>query len=211
MSKKCMIIGNSKKVCKEKLIKLMNLGFSKIICADGSVNKLLKYGIRPDVLIGDFDSVSQKSLRKLNETTEIIKNDNQNNTDIEKALDYAIQNGYDEAVLLSVIGKRIDHSLNNISILLKYFNRISVLIYTKDSIIKVIEGSFRLNCAINDRVSIFSFNPNVLISTKGLKYPLMKETLYFGERESISNIAETEMVEIESLNGCSIVIFENKL
>ena len=62
-----------------------------IIAADGGADKLLEYEILPDKVIGDFDSISDKAATKLEDW--LILNKDIQKTDLEKAVDYAIERG----------------------------------------------------------------------------------------------------------------------
>ena len=58
-----------------------------ILAADGGADRALSSGVRPDVIIGDLDSVSPQA-KSLVPAEKLIFVNNQNNTDLEKALDY---------------------------------------------------------------------------------------------------------------------------
>ena len=54
-----------------------------VIAADGGANRLLSLGIRPDLVIGDMDSISSSSKRELEDV--LLEDKNINSTDLEKA------------------------------------------------------------------------------------------------------------------------------
>lgn len=92
----------------------------RILCADGGWDTLEDLGIRPDVLLGDFDSVrsdlSKEALVELCTEQGIFFQDfpsRKAKTDAELALDYALAMGADEALLLQATGNRWDHTLCN--------------------------------------------------------------------------------------------------
>ena len=60
-----------------------------ILAADGGADRALSAGVRPDVIIGDLDSISPQA-KKILPAEKFIFVNNQNNTDLEKALDYLI-------------------------------------------------------------------------------------------------------------------------
>ena len=78
-----------------------------IICADGGYNHAEKMGIVPDVLIGDFDSA--KNFEKVKDRIEYPKR--KDFTDGELAVAYAVDNGYEDIVLIAMTGDRFDHSI----------------------------------------------------------------------------------------------------
>ena len=62
-----------------------------VVAADAGADRLLKYNIIPDIVIGDLDSISDKTVTKLEEW--IVTNKNIQKTDLEKAVDYAFEKG----------------------------------------------------------------------------------------------------------------------
>ena len=57
-----------------------------IVCCDGALEKLLKIGMKPDVVIGDCDSVSKERQQQFKDI--IIKDQNEEYNDLQKALKY---------------------------------------------------------------------------------------------------------------------------
>jgi thiamine pyrophosphokinase len=55
-------------------------------------------------------------------------------------------------------------------------------------------------------ISIYAFNPEVRISTQGLKFPLHDEPLMFGVRESTSNAASADRVHINVGGGPALLV-----
>ena len=92
-----------------------------IICADGGYNHAEKMGIVPDVLIGDFDSA--KNFEKVKDRIEYPKR--KDFTDGELAVAYAVDNGYEDIVLIAMTGDRFDHSIADILLLEKCKNGVT--------------------------------------------------------------------------------------
>ena len=80
-----------------------------VVAADAGADRLLKYNIIPDIVIGDLDSISDKTVTKLEEW--IVTNKNIQNTDLEKAVDYAFEKGASKIQIVGWSGGRIDHTL----------------------------------------------------------------------------------------------------
>ena len=97
-----------------------------LVCADGGANRLRRWKIRPHLIIGDLDSLIPLTKRVFSDVETVYLPD-QNRTDCEKALDYLIEHQYERAVIFGATGHQIDHTLANISILLKYRNRIDLV------------------------------------------------------------------------------------
>ena len=80
-----------------------------VVAADAGADRLLKFNIVPDWVIGDLDSVSDKAITKLEEWT--ITNKDIQKTDLEKAVEYAFEKGVKEVAIVGWDGGRIDHTL----------------------------------------------------------------------------------------------------
>ncbi|MFH1537284.1 MAG: thiamine diphosphokinase, partial [Patescibacteria group bacterium] len=91
-----------------------------IVATDGGANHLVNLKIKPDIIIGDFDSISKKAIKKFDDV-EQIRVYNQNKTDLEKALDYLME---EKCEIVDIFGatsnERIDHTLANIFLLKNY-------------------------------------------------------------------------------------------
>ncbi|MBN2571192.1 MAG: thiamine diphosphokinase [Ignavibacteriales bacterium] len=209
--KKCIIVANGELPPKSIFRYLIRFGYNYLICADGGANVLFTYKIRPDVIIGDFDSILPDVLKYYKETVKIIEIKNHNNTDVEKALDYAINKGFEEAILLGGAGDRLDHTICNFSIILKYFKKINVLLLHDESILIPITGKNIFKATNNEIFSIYGFDKKTKIKSKGLKYPLDNIAVTFGEKESTSNVAIDEVVEMTVKGGVAFLIrnFQN--
>ena len=68
-----------------------------IICTDGSADKLIKIGYKANIIIGDMDSLDI-SIVEINKN--MIPDDNQNNSDLEKALIYYLENFKNEQLFV---------------------------------------------------------------------------------------------------------------
>ena len=204
--KKCIILANGKPPKKSVITFFQKAGYNKLICADGGANSALQMGLFPDVIIGDLDSISAKALKEYKSVSKIIRLKRQNDTDVEKCLKYANSKNYDEALLVGVSGKRLDHTFCNLGIVLKFFSKINLSLIAEDSFLKPYRRKIKLRTIPKETISIYGFNRKTKISSKGLKYPLKNVALPFGERESTSNIATGNEVELKINGGVVFVI-----
>ncbi len=207
-NKKALIIANGKPPKKSDVIYLIKRGYDFIIAADGGANSLKKIGIAPNVIIGDFDSVTEETLDFFRAKSEIKRLKRQSDTDVEKAIKFAISKKFTDAILLGASGDRLDHTLCNIGNLLKYGDKIKLGMLHEKTFARVYKGKITLRTVPNETVSFYAFSRKTRITTKGLKYRLENEPLPFGERSSTSNVARAEEIEINSKSGKIIVIRE---
>jgi len=204
--KKCIIIANGTSPGK-KLISFLNaINYKDIICADGGANSVRKLKLIPKYIIGDFDSVTETNLDYYKNKSVIVYENNQYDTDVEKALKYAIKKGYKDCILLGVIGNRLDHSICNLSIVMKFSGKIRTRIIYEKSVLSVERGEIEIKTSPEEIISIFAFNSKVKITSKGLKYELKNISLPFGEKESESNEAIGNSVSIKIKNGSIFLI-----
>jgi thiamine pyrophosphokinase len=204
--KKAIILANGDAPSKTQINYLRGKDYDKIICADGGANSAKRLGIIPDVIIGDLDSISKDHLIFFSDKTKIIKYLRQNDTDVEKSLKYLIKNKYDNVIMLGATGNRLDHTICNLGIVLKFFEKISISIIHKKSFLSPYTGDIELQTIPGEVISVYGFDEKTKITSNGLKYPLKNISLPFGKKESTSNIAIRENVKLKIRNGVVFVI-----
>ena len=149
--------------------------YDKILCADGAANFLISYGISPDFILGDLDSVHKDTLR--NYKGNIINLPDQNLNDLEKILLWTMKQKIKNIDVIGMDGKRIDHTIGNFSVILKYIKKMKINIFTQSGNFYTINLSKVFNNVKNNYISIFSNDLNTLISSDGLKFELENKNL----------------------------------
>jgi thiamine pyrophosphokinase len=181
---------------------------SLLIAADGGAYKAIESGFSPDVIIGDLDSYTPSG----NEKAKIFRDQSQETNDLEKALNYAKGCSASEVVVFGATGKRLDHTLKNLSVLLQFHRQFHSLLY-KDrySLIRVILSPFKAEFPLHTSVSLFPLSGKVTeITTDGLKYPLNNGTLENGVLDGSSNETIKKTVEIEFKKGDLLLLVNYK-
>jgi len=174
-----------------------------IVALDGAYDKLLAMQISPDIVIGDWDS-----LHSLEATmhTKFIKDDNQENTDLEKAIDYLLSKGRTDINIVWSTGKRLDHTLNNLATLAKY-PEAKIVVYDNHSKAFILPKTYVKFYDKGTPLSLIPLHTATGISTENLKYNLKKEALEFGKRSGNSNEAATSgKVTISYSEGLLLLI-----
>jgi thiamine pyrophosphokinase len=163
-----------------------------IIAADGGARHCLKLGLRPQVVIGDFDSTSPDELETLRlQGAEIIAFPARKDyTDLELALLEAWQRGADQVLLLAALGRRWDQSLANLLLPAAFPGLRISLVDGPQEITFIHPGEvLEINGQAGDTVSLIALGGNAKgVTTHGLEYPLMAETLHLGSTRGISNL-----------------------
>lgn len=175
-------------------LKSLAKNYALIIAADSGAIRLQEAGLTPDVVTGDFDSVSQEELSWI--SSENLKhNPDQSNTDLEKALVLALEAGVTRIGLTCVSGDRVDHSINALSLMHRYSDRAIMEFHDGcgDGQLVTPPG-LTFTGRPGDRVSLVPAPGTSELSTSGLKYNFSGTDLYLGSRDGISN----EMVDSEA-------------
>lgn len=116
------------------------------------------------------------------------------------------QKGFKEVILLGVTGDRLDHTICNLGIVIKFFNKIKIHISAENSFLSAFNKTVQIKSKINETISLYAFNKQTFITSKGLQYPLQKSNLAFGEKESTSNVSISEMIELKIKGGIVFII-----
>lgn len=176
-----------------------------IICADGGANKARAFNILPDFIIGDLDSITQKT-RYYFSSVPIVHNSDQNSTDLEKALDHLLVNSFSSATIIGATGDRPDHTMSNFSILMKYHRKLSLQFFDERCTAEIAHKKIRFKAEIGQQISVLPMGRCTGIITQGLKFPLKNETLELGVREGTSNEAVKNIITITMKTG-SLLLF----
>lgn len=177
------------------------------IAADGGAHIAKEFESLPDVVIGDFDSYKPTN----DEPFEIIFDPDQETNDLEKALALALRESYTHIKILGATGKRLDHTLKNLSVLKKFNSRFKELCLKDDfGDAFLLPKTFITKLPVGKNVSLFPLSGQVTgIRTKGLKYPLKDESLENGVRDGSSNEVIDSPVEISHRRGDLIIFITN--
>jgi len=141
-----------------------------VVCCDGAVEKLVSHGFRPDIIVGDLDSLTTEMRRKYENI--LFHDPDQETNDLTKAVRWCVSNGKRELVILGATGLREDHTLGNISLLAEYSKTAKVKMVTDHGIFEVTDMSATIDSWAGQQVSIFSINSSTVVSSDGLRYPL---------------------------------------
>jgi len=142
-----------------------------IIACDGAIDKLVKNGYNPNLIIGDLDSISAKSMKKYKDI--IFEISNQSENDLRKAINYAKENDINEISIVGSTGDREDHLIGNIFSLFNYPN-IKIIIFTDTGTFELINKSQKIKSFNGQKISIFTLDSTIIIESKHLKYNFNK-------------------------------------
>lgn len=178
--------------------------YDYVICADGGVKPADALGIKPDLIIGDFDSAEQPDMENL-----IRLSAEKDMTDSEAAIDLAVSRGADSITVVGGLGGRFDHTMGNLGMLAKYTGVISS--------IRIIDGWNRIFIADPGTVTVrkddykylgaASYGEQVTgLTMRGVAYPLDNYTLTNKTTRCVSNEIVGENAEISFKTGRLLII-----
>jgi thiamine pyrophosphokinase len=181
-----------------------------IICCDGGVRHLQQTVIKPDVIIGDMDSIDPAQLANYSEQgVKIIKHPgNKDYTDTELALDYATNLKPAAIYIWAALGGRIDHALANVFLLAKG-KAVFIKTYLIDEYCEVflLNGNVAFSKSVGQTVSLIALSPQVEgITLRGFLYPLDDATLMMGESRGISNVIKEDNATVSIRSGNLLMI-----
>lgn len=202
----------------------------KIIALDGAATQLAKLGIKPHVILGDFDSIDDegKKLWGITATFSEITNESkpypgkngvtivpskdQNLTDLTKAIRYCDQQGAKSIDIVCAVGTdRMDFTIGNIRTLRGEYRKERIIRLHTDTqtLIFVADNKTFIEGDIGDYCGIVSF-PSASFTSQGLEYNGTNYLLKFGFTDSICNRLQQTRAEI-IIQGEALIIHPGQL
>jgi thiamine pyrophosphokinase len=117
-----------------------------------------------------MESISRDAIERFQHR--IVSVSDQNRNDLTKAFKLCLKNGWRDITVVGAAGGREDHTLGNISLLVDFARQLEIIMLTDFGYFLPMIDSGVIECEVGQQVSLFSFDPNLAISAKGLKWPL---------------------------------------
>ncbi|WP_349948877.1 thiamine diphosphokinase [Lacrimispora sp. BS-2] len=193
---------------------LENREFDKVIAVDGGLAALSRLRLKPDAIVGDFDTVAEDVLAEYKNsqdkiTWEIHKPE-KDETDTELAINTAIGLGCSELVMLGATGGRMDHFIGNLHLLYACLKKgVKAAIVDEKNWITVIDKgrTFHAETLWGKYISFLPLYGEVKkITLTGFKYPLYEKDIDLGTSLCISNELTGVEGTIEFASGTLICI-----
>ncbi len=193
--------------CKSELLSTDDLQGDLVIAADAGWILAKQCGVRPDIIVGDFDS---SPMPEEAEAAEILRVPvEKDDTDTTLACNIATERGAREILLIGGTGGRLDHTLSNVFLLERMHRRGIRLILT--------DGTNRARILQNETAalprsqfayfSLFSLGTSE-ISLSGCKYPLSHAPLARTDLYAVSNEITSDAAAIE-VTGDPVLLIES--
>jgi thiamine pyrophosphokinase len=170
----------------EDLLRELYASGGHIVGADGGADQIVAAGLKPELIIGDFDSL--KSPHSWLGKTRLMQISEQETTDFEKAI-YSTRAPV--TVALGMTGKRFDHTLAALDAVTRYAARRKIILVDEEDVAVALTTKFSFEVERGERVSIHPLAPVNFWTSDGLRYPLDAVKLAPGVRTGTSNEALT--------------------
>lgn len=166
-----------------------------LIGVDGGTKQILK----PDIIIGDFDS-----LTAIPENVPLIMHPKDKDfTDTELALQFCEKQNIKEVILVGFLGRRLDHLIANLMSLSKY----NFKIIEGNQEIFLIKNKAVIKGRPGDLISLIPLLGDCIgVTTAGLEWGLQGSTLKVGSSRGVSNVMLGKSASISLKKGCLLVV-----
>lgn len=197
-----LIIANGA-ACSQELTNQLLEWSPLVIVLDNAIERVMELGIKVDVLLGDFDGdFDAEHYKNLQYPLEVVYSPDQEKTDLEKAFDYLIERKIPAVNVIWATGKRADHTITNITNIVRYRNLIKIVILDDHSKVFLLPQKFEKWYPANTPISLIPIGKVSGIKTKNLKYSLADEELTIGYRTGSSNaVLNDGIIVIEHTEG----------
>lgn len=186
-----------------------------VVAADSGADLAARLGIAVDLIVGDLDSVSPQTLAAARDAGAEIRRypTDKDQTDLELAIDAAVDAGATELVVLGGAGGRFDHLLGNVGVIAAAAHRhrpASVEAWIGGAFVAVLDASARATWAAElpagATLSVLAWSGDAVVSEGGVRWPLDRHVLAAGSALGVSNEALGGGVVVTVHEGSALVI-----
>lgn len=180
-----------------------------VIAADAGLVQTQTHGIKPNIIIGDFDSLGRVPTESNVLKLPVKKDD----TDVGFAVKYATERGLDNFVIYGAIGGKLDHTLANLQIAASIAeNGGKVMLFGDETSVTVIHNGKAVFERGIGRLSVFSLSDvSKGVYIAGASYDLENAVLRSSYPLGVSNSFTDSAVEISVNDGTVAIMWENAL
>lgn len=184
-----------------------------IIAVDGGLSYCGILGLEPDLILGDFDSVSEQEAEavralELQIPERIIRFPREkDDTDMMAALKEGLARGYRDFRIYAAMGGRFDHAFANIQCLLylKHHDAVGYLVDGTGMVLVIVNEAVRFQKSLEGYLSLFSLEKETRgVTIRGMKFTLENAVVANDFPIGISNEFIGEAAEIIVEDGALV-------
>ena len=183
---------------------------SQVVAADKGLEHAVALGLEVAIAVGDFDSASPAAVTRAEARgTRIERHPSEKDaTDLELALDRAHSLGPNRILVLAGDGGRLDHLFSTLLLLgSRRYEAIEIDAFIGPARAYVVRGERAIEGVPGELISLLALHgPAEGVSTEGLAYPLVGETLVPGSSRGVSNVLSASAAHVSVERGVLLVI-----
>jgi thiamine pyrophosphokinase len=180
------------------------------VAADRGAEHALGLGLRVEVAVGDFDSISLSALGALERSGARLERHSpaKDATDLELALDAATALGPRRILVVGGASGRLDHLLGGLLLLgADAYAGVEVDALLGRASVHVIRGERRLSGGPRELISLLALHGEARgVVSEGLVYPLRGEVLRAGSSRGVSNLFESDEARVAIARGVLVAV-----
>jgi thiamine pyrophosphokinase len=181
-----------------------------VLSADGGYLNALKFGLTPNVCIGDFDTLKTLKTTIDPTCTVLTHPTDKDDTDTMLCVKYALSKGCDSIYVYGALGGRFDHTMANVQTL-EYITNSGAVGYLVDSqnVVTMQGVSSRVYPKLDgfNYYSILAVSGSAVVTSTGLKYPLSNTTLTRDFPLGVSNVILEAQASLTIHQGLVLVTY----
>ena len=184
--------------------------YDLIVAVDSGTEQAYKLFLKPDLIIGDLDSIDEKTIKRAEkDEVQILKYEtNKNETDFELALKHVIGEEIKDITIIGGEYGEIDHLFGVLTVIISFQEDQQILWIHKDQSV-LIPNSKKIAIGSNVEFSILPFTNLKNLNISGAQWNLDNENIEFGKSLTLRNISIDNYIEVSVDDGKFCLIYNN--
>ena len=184
--------------------------YDLIVAVDSGTEQAYKLFLKPDLIIGDLDSIDEKTIKRAEkDEVQILKYEtNKNETDFELALKHVLDEEIKDITIIGGEYGEIDHWFSVLTVIISFQKDQKILWIHKDQTV-LIPNTKKIAIGNNVEFSILPFTNLKNLNISGAQWNLDNENIEFGKSLTLRNISIDNEIEISVEDGKFCLIYNN--
>ena len=184
--------------------------YDLIVAVDSGTEQAYKLFLKPDLIIGDLDSIDEKTIKRAEkDKVQILKYEtNKNETDFELALKHVIDKEIKDITIIGGEYGEIDHLFGVLTVIISLQKDQQISWIHKDQTV-LIPNSKKIVIGSNVEFSILPFTNLKNLNISGAQWNLDNENIEFGKSVTLRNISIDNDIEVSVKDGKFCLIYNN--
>ena len=184
--------------------------YDYVVGVDSGTEYLYKLFLKPDLIIGDLDSINTKTLdRAKKDEAEIISYEiNKDKTDFELALNFLKINNYENITIIGGESGELDHLFGNL-LTISAFHKKEYIEWKQSDKNIIFLNSEIINVDSGKIFSLIPLSTLQGVSINGARWNIKNENIDYGSSKTLRNITNTNILKIRVDSGKFCLVIEN--